>query len=146
MPGLKTRPPGASDLVSPAAYRLAWVAWQARDHPSDFKNGAALAKAVSVSYSLLRRWCKAANVDGRQFIHFARFFRVVWLAPRLGHRIADLVDIVNPSVLSRDLETAGIQERPISVKAYCVNQRFLQPKSPVVAQVLSLLNHDQRLR
>lgn len=136
----------ASDPVSPAADRLARVVWQARSHQTDFRNGPGLAEASSASYGAIRKWCLAAKVDGRMFILFARFFRAVWLASKGGHNVADLLDIVDPSVLNRDLKTAGIRNLPASIEAYCLNQTFLQPACPTVTRVISLLREDQALR
>jgi hypothetical protein len=102
-----------------------------------------LGEASNSSYGAIRDWCRAANIDARLFTLFARFFRATWLALEGGHQIPDLVDIVKPSVLKRDLEMAGVPERPISIQAYCVNQTFISRESAVVGRLLAMMNQHQ---
>jgi len=116
-------------VVAPRFSRLAEIVVRASKSPYDFRTGRGLAKAGSVGYGTLRRWCRDAGVPGRSFVRFARG---VWAVRRGFERKcppADLLEFVDPQSVATVL---GQLPMGTTTAEYCASQKHLSPTHPLV--------------
>jgi hypothetical protein len=110
---------------------------------SDPKTLAGWGRELGVSRGALRTWCRAAHIQPRRALDFARVLRAVVISQGHALDLTNLLDVVDDRTLIRLLKRGDVSElkdrkSPPSTTDFITNQRFVR-EDLAMSAVLRLL-------